>query len=157
VDLKTFNDKNYRKLGATLKGVLDSIINIKALGFHLEVVTLVIPGYNDSNEELTNIAKFLYSVDKDIPWHVTAFHPDYKMLDTPPTPLETLIRAYNIGREMGLNYVYIGNVPYLEEYQYTYCPNCGNAVIKRRGFKVLEINMNESKCNKCGYTILGIF
>ncbi|MGC8814672.1 MAG: AmmeMemoRadiSam system radical SAM enzyme [bacterium] len=156
VDLKAFNEKSYRRLGATLKGVLDSIINIKALGFHLEVVTLVIPGYNDSNEELANIAKFLYSVDKDIPWHVTAFHPDYKMSDTPSTPTETLIRAYNIGKEMGLNYVYTGNIPGLE-YEHTYCPNCNNIVIKRYGFKVLEINMDKNKCNKCGYVIKGIF
>lgn len=156
VDLKTFNDKSYRRLGATLKGVLESIINIKSLGFHLEIVTLVIPGYNDSNEELANIAKFLYSVDRDIPWHVTAFHPDYKMLDTPHTPAQTLIRAYNIGKEMGLNYVYTGNIPGLE-YEHTYCPNCNNIVIKRYGFKVLEINMNKNKCNKCGYIIPGIF
>jgi len=112
VDLKCFDGAKYEKTaGGKLHIVLDSIRRIKELGFWLEIVTLVIPGFNDSEKELRGAAKFIFSVSPDIPWHVTAFHPDYKMTDPPQTPAATLLRAYEIGRDAGLRYVYPGNIP----------------------------------------------
>src|SRR5262245_34391535 len=111
VDLKGFDDRRYRSLGGILNVVMDAIRLIHAKGFWLEVVTLLIPGFNDSREEIRDIARFLCSVSPDIPWHVTAFHPDYKMTDRGATPASTLLRAAEIGRTQGLRYVYAGNIP----------------------------------------------
>ncbi len=111
IDLKSMQDRNYRRLGGVLKNVLDTITRVREMGLWLEVVTLVVPGFNDSTAELWDAARFLASISPDIPWHVTAFHSDYKMLDTPSTPVKTLLRAAEIGREAGLHYVYAGNLP----------------------------------------------
>ena len=111
IDLKTMQDHQYRQLGGVLQHVLDSIRLAHQMGLWVEVVTLVVPGFNDSTDELMEMAQFIKSVSNDIPWHVTAFHPDYKMTHPSPTPVSTLIRASEIGQEAGLNYVYAGNIP----------------------------------------------
>lgn len=158
VDLKTMQDRNYRVLGAVLKNVLDTIAMVYEMGFWLEVVTLVIPGFNDSNEELRQAAEFLVSISPDIPWHVTAFHKDYKMLDPANTPAETLIRAAQIGYEAGLRYVYAGNLPGLVgPYENTYCPSCKALLIERYGFAVLKNRLKGGCCPDCHYAIPGIW
>ena len=135
IDLKSMQDKNYRQLGGVLKNVLDTIKRVKEMGLWLEVVTLVVPGFNDSNAELWEAARFLSGVSADIPWHVTAFHSDYKMSDTDNTPARTLLRAAEIGREAGLHYVYAGNLPgRVDEYETTFCPKCNTALVKRTGY-----------------------
>jgi pyruvate formate lyase activating enzyme len=156
IDLKSFNDKNYRKLGGVLQHVLDAIQMVYERGFWLEIVTLLVPGFNDSNEELEAIAKFLVGVSPNIPWHVTAFHKDYKMTDPDDTPVETLIRAAKIGYEAGLNFVYAGNLPgMVGEYENTYCPNCHEELIRRFGYRVLQNRIEAGKCFKCHTPIPG--
>ncbi|MDO8805433.1 MAG: AmmeMemoRadiSam system radical SAM enzyme, partial [Elusimicrobiota bacterium] len=136
VDLKCFSDENYRKVcGAELSKVLEGIRIILAAGFWVEVVTLVIPGFNDSDAELGAMADFLAGLSKDIPWHLTAFHPDHLMTGTPPTPQETLYRDRDIDRAAGNRYVYCGNTRGAAG-QDTVCPSCGLAVIEREGFSV---------------------
>jgi pyruvate formate lyase activating enzyme len=156
VDLKSMRDKHYRELGAVLQNVLDSIRNIRALGFWLECLTLVIPGFNDSEEELRDAARFIASVSRDIPWHVTAFHPDYKMGSTPPTPARTLLRACEIGSEEGLKFVYAGNLPgRLGEWENTRCPSCSETLVERRGFVVRRNRIPDGVCPNCGTAIPG--
>jgi len=156
IDLKSFNDKNYRKLGGVLQHVLDSIGMVYEKGFWMEIVTLIVPGFNDSNEELKSIANFLVDISPNIPWHVTAFHQDYKMADPDNTPVETLIRAAEIGYEAGLNFVYAGNLPgMVNKYENTYCPNCKEELITRFGFRVLKNKIEKGKCCKCQTPIPG--
>lgn len=158
VDLKSFNDRNYRKLGGVLENVLATIKLLHEKGFWLEVLTLVIPGFNDSDEELKGIAEFLVGVSPLIPWHVTAFHKDYKMTDPDNTPPETLIRAAEIGRNAGLKFVYAGNLPgQVGKWENTYCHQCGELLIERFGFRVTGYYLNESSCPKCGTQIPGRF
>lgn len=158
VDLKGFDDKRYRSLGCTLSNVLESIGNIHAMGFWLEVVTLVVPGFNDNEEELRGIARFLAGISPHIPWHVTAFHPDYKMTDPCATPTDTLLRAYDWGREAGLEFVYPGNVHgRVGDREHTPCPGCGALLIRRRGFSVLENRMQDGQCPDCGCAVPGIW
>ena len=127
------------------------------MGLWMEVVTLVIPGFNDSNDELWDAARFLTSVSADIPWHVTAFHPDYKMTDPDPTPARTLLRAAEIGREAGLHYVYAGNLPgQVEEYETTYCPNCNTPLVIRSGYFINEYRLTaQGTCPQCHTPIPG--
>src|SRR5690606_35375927 len=137
VDLKGFRDKSYRQLGCKLSTVLETIQRLHAMGFWVEIVTLVIPDFNDSDEELGDIARFLAGISVDIPWHVTAFHQDYKMTDTGRTPVETLNRAWQFGKDAGLNFVYPGNLPgKVGEREHTLCPACDEVVICRHGFYV---------------------
>lgn len=158
VDLKSFNDRNYRKLGCALSNVLESIERLKAMGFWVEIVTLIVPGFNDSDEEMGEMARFLAGVSPDMPWHVTAFHPDYKMTDPPRTPVQTLIRAYDIGKAAGLKFVYPGNLPGgVGDRENTYCPNCNELLIRRRGFYVQENRMTNGACPKCRTTIPGVW
>ncbi|MCC7207262.1 MAG: AmmeMemoRadiSam system radical SAM enzyme [Anaerolineae bacterium] len=160
IDLKSMRDKNYRQLGAVLQNVLDTIQYVKKVGLWLEVVTLIVPGFNDSTEELWDAARFLAGVSPDIPWHVTAFHPDYKMVDPPRTTVDTLQRAAEIGAEAGLHFVYAGNIPgRVGEWEHTYCPSCGEPAIKRYGFMVLEdrLSGNGGRCPKCGAPIPGLW
>jgi len=158
VDLKTMQDRNYRVLGAVLKNVLDTIAMVYEMGFWLEVVTLVIPGFNDSDEELKQAAQFLASISPDIPWHITAFHKDYKMTDPDNTPPQTLIRAAEIGYEAGLRYVYAGNLPGLVgPYENTYCPNCKTLLIERSGFAILKNRLKNGRCPNCNSAIPGIW
>jgi pyruvate formate lyase activating enzyme len=159
IDLKSMRDKNYRQLGGVLKNVLDTIQRVKAMGLWLEVVTLVVPGFNDSTEELWEAARFLSSVSADIPWHVTAFHSDYKMSDTDNTPARTLLRAAEIGREAGLHYVYAGNLPgRVDEYENTFCPNCNTTLVRRSGYHIHEVMVTgQGTCPQCGTVIAGIW
>ena len=158
VDLKGFNDPNYRKLGGVLQRVLDTIQLLVELGFWVEVVTLCVPGFNDSDEELAAIARFLAGVSPDIPWHVTAFHQDYKMTDRDNTPLRTLLRAAAIGRAAGLRYVYAGNLPgQVGTNENTYCPGCRQLLIERFGFRVLGTALRDGACARCGRAIPGVW
>jgi len=159
VDLKCMNDRNYRKLGGTLQNTLDGIKRARELGMWVEVVTLVVPGFNDSNEELWEAARFLASQSVDIPWHVTAFHKDYKMTDPDNTDAKTLLRASEIGREAGLRYVYAGNLPgYVQEYEDTFCPGCNDRLVRRSGYIIHEYKISgEGNCPKCNTAVAGIW
>ncbi|MCZ6684166.1 MAG: AmmeMemoRadiSam system radical SAM enzyme [Planctomycetota bacterium] len=159
VDLKGFDDKHYRELGGVLSNVLETIERLVDKGFWVEVVTLTIPGFNDSDEELTQIAEFLAGVSRDIPWHITAFHPDYKMQDTARTPVATLLRGYDIGRAAGLRYVYPGNLPgQVGDREHTLCPECREPIIRRYGFYVEENRMTTpGKCPACDAHIPGVW
>ncbi len=156
IDLKGFRQKSYAQLGGVLNNVLDTVKMVYERGMWLEVVTLIVPGFNDSDEELTDIARFLVSVSPDIPWHVTAFHKDYKMTDPDNTPVSTLIRAAEIGYTAGLRYVYAGNRPgEVGKYENTFCPSCGTVLIERSGFRVLRNQVQHGACFKCGTNIPG--
>jgi pyruvate formate lyase activating enzyme len=160
IDLKTMSDATYRKIiGGVLQHVLDTIRQVYERGIWLEVVTLVIPGMNDSTEELWDAARYIRSVSPDIPWHVTAFHPDYKMTDRGPTQVETLLRAAEIGEEAGLHYVYAGNVPgRTKNWEDTRCPGCQATVIRRVGFRVIQNTITaEGTCPSCGTPIPGVW
>ncbi len=155
VDLKGFDDREYRRLGAVLDNVLAGIEGALARGLWVEVVTLVVPGLNDSDAELSAIARFLAGLSRDIPWHVTAFHPDYKMKDRARTPAASLRRALHAGREAGLRYVYPGNSPELRGEEDTRCPACGTVVIERRGWTVRRLQLDAGACRDCGTPIPG--
>ncbi len=157
VDLKSFSDRHYRELGGRLQPILDSIRRIYEIGFWLEVVTLVVPGFNDSDEELGQIAEFLAGISPDIPWHVTAFHKDYKMTGPPNTPASTLARAARLGRQAGLRYVYAGNLPgRVDDLEDTRCPGCGRVLVRRFGFHVAENRLAAGgTCPDCGRLIPG--
>jgi pyruvate formate lyase activating enzyme len=159
IDLKTMNDKNYRKLGAVLDNVLDGVRMVHSMGFWLEIVTLIIPGFNDSDDELRDAARFLKSLSPDIPWHVTAFHKDYRMKDPDNTDARTLLRAAEIGRAGGLNYVYAGNLPgRVGPHEHTYCPSCHTALIERLGYVILDYKLtDQGTCPKCQTKIPGIW
>ncbi|MBN2388679.1 MAG: AmmeMemoRadiSam system radical SAM enzyme [Anaerolineales bacterium] len=159
IDLKSMQDKNYRRLGGVLQNVLDTIRRAKEMGLWVEVVTLVVPGFNDSNQELWEIGRFLAGSSPDIPWHVTAYHPDYRMTDPAPTPSRTLLRAAEIGREAGLRYVYAGNLPgRVEEYETTFCHQCGLALVRRRAYVVSEYHLTAGgACPQCGTPMPGIW
>ena len=159
IDLKSMQDKRYREMGGSLQPVLDSIKLAHELGLWVEVVTLVIPGFNDSTEELWEASRFLCSVSPDIPWHVTAYHPDYQMDDAPPTPAATLTKAAEIGQEAGLRYVYAGNLPgRVGSLEDTYCPKCNALLIKRRGYWISDNLINKAgACPACGTIIAGVW
>jgi pyruvate formate lyase activating enzyme len=159
VDLKCMDDKNYRSLGGVLQNTLDGIKRAKDAGLWVEVVTLVIPGFNDSNEELWDAARFLAGLSLDIPWHVTAFHKDYKMTDPDNTDAKTLLRAAEIGREAGLRYVYAGNLPgRVGEYEHTHCPHCNARLVKRQGYVIQEYRITgQGTCPDCGTGIPGLW
>jgi pyruvate formate lyase activating enzyme len=157
IDLKSFRDDFYRKVcKARLQPVLDTIQRAKQLGMWLEVTTLVIPGLNDSKEELTDIAQFIKSVGPDIPWHVSAFYPTHEMLDRPRTPAATLLMARDIGLEAGLRYVYTGNIPG-QGGENTYCYACGEMVIERVGYTIKGFILQDGKCPKCQAAIDGVW
>lgn len=158
VDLKSFRQSSYRDLGGVLDRVLETIRGLVELGFWVEVVTLVVPGFNDSEEELRDIARFLKEVSADIPWHVTAFHSDYRMMDRGGTPARTLLRAREIGLEEGLRYVYAGNLPgMLEDAENTRCHACKELLVERFGFRVLKNRITNGHCPSCGARIPGVW
>jgi pyruvate formate lyase activating enzyme len=158
IDLKTMQDRNYRQLGGVLENVLKTIEMTHERGFWVEVVTLIVPGFNDSEGELRAAAQFIASVSRDIPWHVTAFHPDYKLTDRGGTSPETLVKAAEIGYEEGLHFVYAGNLPGLVgKYENTYCPGCGALLIERYGFYIRQNRLVDGKCPDCGRVIPGIW
>lgn len=159
IDLKSFREEFYRDVcKARLQPVLDSIRAFHEKGVWIEVTTLVIPGFNDSRDELAQIAGFLASVDKRIPWHVTAFYPEYKMLSTPPTPPQKLLEARDIGLRAGLEFVYVGNV-FTPEAEGTFCPKCKTKIIDRIGFesRVEALDAKRGACAKCGEKIPGVW
>lgn len=160
IDLKSMSAKNYRQLGGVLDRVLDTIRMVYEMGFWTEIVTLVIPGWNDSDAELRAAAEFIASVSPDIPWHVTAFHADYKMLDYRNTPASTLVRAARLGEAAGLRYVYAGNLPgQVGPYEHTFCPRCRALLVERYGFVVLRNRLAATggTCPDCGAPVPGIW
>ncbi len=157
VDLKAFRDASYRQLGGSLRAVTDTIEGLHARGFWVEVVTLVVPGFSDDEGELGEMAAFLAGVSSDIPWHVTAFHPDYEMTDRGGTPPASLDRARRIGLEAGLHFVYAGNLPgRVGGGESTRCPSCGEVVVERVGFTVVTNRLDAGgRCPSCGESIPG--
>ena len=156
IDLKSFSEDFYRKnCGARLKPVLDSIRLHKSLGIWIEITTLIIPTLNDSEEELRKIAEFIKDVGEEIPWHISQFYPTFELIDLPPTPIETLRRAREIGLEAGLRYVYEGNVPG-EAGENSYCHKCGKLLIRRYGYQILGNSIEKSACSYCGAEIDGV-
>ena len=157
IDLKSFQDDFYRKVcKARLQPVLDTIARLRRAGVWIEVTTLVIPGHNDSVEELTDIAQFIKGVGPEIPWHVSAFYPTYQMMDRPRTPPETLLKAREIGLAAGLRYVYTGNIPG-QGGENTYCYSCGEVLIERVGYTIKGFILQDGKCPKCQTAIDGVW
>ncbi len=159
IDLKTMQDRAYRQLGGVLQNVLDTIRLVHELGLWLEIVTLVVPGFNDSTGELLDAARYIASVSPQIPWHVTGFHPDYKMTDAPATNADTLLRAAEIGEEAGLQYVYAGNLPgRTKNYESTFCPHCRTLLVERRGYTILGYFITaQGTCPKCSTAVPGVW
>ena len=159
VDLKGFRDRPYRDLGGTLERVLWTIRALHERGIWVEVVTLVVPGHNDSTEELRDIARFLVSVSPDIPWHVTAFHPDYRMGDKEPTSVRALLRAAEIGAAEGLHFVYAGNLPgVVRSWENTYCPGCRALLVERLGYRILSNRLGvDGRCPDCRAVVPGVW
>jgi len=156
VDLKSFDEDFYHEVcGAKLQPVLDNIRLYKELGVWVEVTTLIIPGYNDDEDQLKEIAEFIKSVGDEIPWHITAFYPAYKLLDVPPTPVESLRMARDIGIQVGLRYVYEGNIPG-EGGESTYCSSCEELLIERSGFYIKRNKLVDGQCPKCKAKMDGV-
>lgn len=156
VDLKSFREGFYKeRCRARLQPVLDAVRKMRELDIWVEITTLVIPGQNDSEDELSDIAGFIAQTDPDMPWHISRFHPDYRLDDASPTPVSTLERARSLGMEAGLRYIYIGNVP--DASADTLCPHCGEAVVRRRAYSVTECTIQNGRCPQCGGTVAGLF
>ena len=157
VDLKSFRDEFYKKqCGAALHPVLDSLKKMKELGIWIEITTLLIPGLNDSLEELKDIATFIFSLGSETPWHISRFHPQFKMLQIPSTPIASLHLACRIGKEAGLKYVYSGNVPG-DEGENTYCSNCKKLLINRYSYRIIDNLLSGNACPHCGDKLEGLF
>jgi pyruvate formate lyase activating enzyme len=157
IDLKAFSDEYYKRLcGARLQPVLDTIKYIaKETNIWMEITTLLIPGENDSEDELKRLANFIVSdAGPDVPWHISKFHPQYKYLNSLPTPLDSLERAYRMGQAGGLHYIYLGNVPGSQA-ESTFCYKCGRMLIERIGYRIAVNNISDSKCPDCGTEIAG--
>ena len=159
VDLKTMQEDHYRELGARLQPVLDSIRYAYKLGLWVEIVTLLVPGFNDSREELEQMADFILSVSPDIPWHISAFRPEYKMTDRSRTSPTQVLAAVELGYQKGLRYVYGGNLPgSMGEYENTNCHHCRKPLIKRTGYLIREYRITDTgTCPDCGTTIPGVW
>ncbi|MBX7244302.1 MAG: AmmeMemoRadiSam system radical SAM enzyme [Candidatus Sumerlaeaceae bacterium] len=159
VDLKGFDDQNYRRLGGVLKHVCDTIVMLKERGVWVEIVTLLVPGFNDSEDEVRKLTAFVASVDPEMPWHVTAFHSDYKMTDRGDTETKSLLRAAEMGREAGLRFVYAGNRPgWVGKWENTYCPGCDELLVERHGFHVRSNRLaGTGRCPSCQRTIPGVW
>ena len=158
VDLKSFRDRDYRALGGQLENVKRTIRQLHEMGFWVEVVTLVVPGLNDSPDELREMADFLVNISPDIPWHVTAFHSDYKMTDNGNTQIDQIVEAAEIGTAAGLRYVYAGNRPgAVGEWENTSCPSCGQTVIERQGFVIESNTLRDGHCPSCNHPIPGVW
>jgi pyruvate formate lyase activating enzyme len=159
IDLKSMSDRAYRQLGGVVENILDTVRMVHERGFWEELVTLVVPGFNDSEEELRSAAEFIASVSRDIPWHVTAFHQDYRMTENANTTAAQLVRACEIGREAGLKFVYAGNLPgRVGPWENTYCPACGELLVERRGFRILQMKLGAGGlCPSCTEKIPGVW
>lgn len=157
IDLKAFNDDFYRKqCGARLKPVLNTIKKMVEMGIWIEITTLLIPGLNDSEEELTKLAEFITGQSADIPWHISRFHPTYRMNNIDSTPAETIRMAKEIGYSRGLKYVYTGNLPG-DEGEKTHCHNCGDLLINRYGFRIISNLIKNGRCPECDSPIPGVW
>jgi len=157
VDLKSFSDAFYKEYcGARLQPVLDSLTWMKRHGVWIEITTLLIPGLNDTDGELEQIADFISNLGTDIPWHISRFHPRYKMTDKSPTGINAIHRAAEIGRKSGLKYVYSGNVPG-DQGENTACAHCGQELIRRLGYQIVRNELRGSACPRCGTTLEGLF
>ena len=159
IDLKSMNDKNYRQLGGVVDNILDTVKMVNEREFWEEIVTLVIPGFNDTEAELKRAADFIASVSPDIPWHVTAFHQDYRMTENANTTAEQLIRVCEIGREAGLRYIYAGNLPgRVGRWENTYCPSCDELLVERYGYLIQQMKVTPAgECPACRTIIPGIW
>jgi len=160
VDLKGFDDNHYHELGGSLDVVCQTIRGLHDRHIWVEIVTLLVPGFNDSEDELKNLSGFIASVSPDIPWHVTAFHQDYDMTDYRDTQSDDLQHAAEVGKKTGLRYVYAGNLPgMVGEWEHTHCHHCGELLVTRSGFRILQnrIESCEGKCIKCGTRIPGLW
>jgi pyruvate formate lyase activating enzyme len=157
VDLKSFDDRHYRELGGRLQPILDTISWLHGAGVWLEIVTLLVPGFNDSEQELRGLTEFIASVSRDIPWHVTAFHQDYKMTDPANTTPGDLARAAQLARDAGLRFVYAGNLPgRVGPLEDTRCPACNEVLIGRYGYMVRSYNLTkDGACPTCATRIPG--
>ena len=157
VDLKSFNDRHYRELGGRLEPILDTIRRLHAMGFWVEIVTLLIPGFNDSRDEVSRLTSFIAGVSPDIPWHVTAFHGDYRMTGPPNTTPEMLLAAADIGRTQGLRYIYAGNLPgQVGALEDTHCAACGELLVARYGYLIREYRLTpEGHCPACAASVPG--
>ena len=157
VDLKSFDDRRYRELGGRLQPILDTIQWLHASGVWVEIVTLLVPGFNDSDEELRGLTTFLAGVSPDIPWHVTAFHQDYRMQDSANTTPAMLARAAEIGREAGLRFIYAGNLPgRVGELEHTSCHSCGERLITRHGYVIQDYRVSAAgACPRCATPVPG--
>jgi pyruvate formate lyase activating enzyme len=157
VDLKSFDDRHYHELGGRIGPILETIKSLHAMGVWLEIVTLLIPGFNDSDDELRRLTEFVASVSLDIPWHVTAFHKDYKMVTPDDTTSEDLLRAAEIAAASGLSYVYAGNMPgAVADLEDTRCHRCGETLVKRYGYFIEEYRItSDGRCPSCATAIPG--
>jgi pyruvate formate lyase activating enzyme len=157
VDLKSFDDRHYRQLGGRIEPILDTIRRLHAMGFWLEIVTLLIPGFNSGREELQRLTAFIAGVSPDIPWHVTAFHGDYKMTDPQDTTAEMLLEAAAIGRAAGLRHVYAGNLPgQVGDLEDTHCASCGETLVSRAGYLIRQYRITPAgDCPSCGAAVPG--
>ena len=157
IDLKAYSDRFYKEqCGAKLEPVLKSLETMKEMGVWLEVTTLLVPGLNDSEEELKGLAGFLADLDPDIPWHISRFHPTYRLTNVPPTPPASIHRARDIGLDAGIKYVYTGNLPG-DEGEKTFCHACGELLIDRVGFAVRKSSIRDHRCSKCDAEIPGVW
>jgi pyruvate formate lyase activating enzyme len=159
IDLKSMSDKNYRQLGGVVDNILDTVKMVHERGFWEEIVTLVIPGFNDSADELKRAADFIACVSPDIPWHVTAFHQDYRMMENANTTADQLVHACEIGKAAGLNYIYAGNLPgRVGRWEHTYCPSCDELLVERHGYLIRQVRVtSDGKCPSCNRPIPGIW
>jgi pyruvate formate lyase activating enzyme len=159
VDLKSFSDRHYHELGGRIGPILDTIRRLHEMGLWVEIVTLLIPGFNDSDDELHALTDFLAGVSPDIPWHVTAFHKDYKMSDPDDTRPEDLLRAANIGKSAGLRFVYAGNMPgMVGGLENTRCHHCGEVIIERYSYLIEDYRLSDTgACPSCGTKIPGLW
>ena len=157
VDLKSFDDKRYRQLGGRLQPIVDTIVRLKEMGFWVEIVTLLVPGFNDSKDELTRLTDFIARVSPDIPWHVTAFHANYKMRSRGDTTTEMLVNAADIGRSAGLRFVYAGNLPgCVGDLENTRCPSCRSLLVSRYGYVIRQYRITSAgACPSCGTQVPG--
>ena len=157
VDLKSFDDRHYHELGGRIAPILETIRRVHDMGMWVEIVTLLIPNFNDSPNELRRLTDFIASVSVDIPWHVTAFHADYKMNNERDTTVEDLLRAVEIGRSAGLKYIYAGNLPgMVQECEDTHCPRCHETLIRRYGYLITDYRLTpEGACPRCSTRIPG--
>ena len=154
IDVKAFTNDFYKKVcKASLQPVLDTCVLAKELDIHVELTYLVIPGYNDSLKEVENFCKWVFErLGKDVPIHFTRFHPDHNLIDVPRTPMETMLKVYDIAKRTGILYCYLGNVP-AGDYENTNCPKCGSTCVERNGFFVKNVGLKGNKCSKCGFSL----